>query len=95
MKIRVLHWVGFIYFFNTCVLKRITFACQSKKSITSTPVRKRQVNSPACSTRQQICSEVLEGLLNHLPCGIVEDKVGFVFANTVGQAIMFLHAKEN
>jgi hypothetical protein len=38
---------------------------------------------------------VLEGILNHLPCGIVEDEVGFVLANAVGQAIMLLHAKEN
>jgi hypothetical protein len=38
---------------------------------------------------------MLEGVLNHLPCDIVEDEVGFVLANTVGQAIMFLHAKEN
>jgi hypothetical protein len=38
---------------------------------------------------------VLEGVFNHILCGIVEDKVGFVLANAVGQAIMFLHAKEN
>jgi hypothetical protein len=38
---------------------------------------------------------VLEGILDHLPCNIIEDKVGFFLANTVGQAIMFLHAKEN
>jgi hypothetical protein len=34
------------------VQKRITFACQSKKSITLTPVCKREVNSPASSRRQ-------------------------------------------
>jgi hypothetical protein len=38
---------------------------------------------------------VFEGILNHLPCGIVEDKVGFILANVVIQAMMFLHAKEN
>jgi hypothetical protein len=38
---------------------------------------------------------VLEGILNHLPCGIIEDEVGFLLTNIVGQAIMFLHAKEN
>jgi hypothetical protein len=38
---------------------------------------------------------VLEGILNHLLCGIVEDEVGFILANAIGQAIMFLRAKEN
>jgi hypothetical protein len=38
---------------------------------------------------------VLEGVLNHLLCGIVEDEVGFLLANIVGQAIIFMHAKEN
>jgi hypothetical protein len=38
---------------------------------------------------------VLEGILNRLSCGIVEDEVGFILANAVGQVIMFLHAKEN
>jgi hypothetical protein len=38
---------------------------------------------------------VLEGVLNHLPCGIVKDEVGFVLANAVNQAIMFVHVKEN
>jgi hypothetical protein len=38
---------------------------------------------------------MLEGILNHLLCGIVKDEVGFLLANAVGQAIMFLHAKEN
>jgi hypothetical protein len=38
---------------------------------------------------------MLEGVLNHLSCGIVEDEVGFAPANAVGQSIMFLHAKEN
>jgi hypothetical protein len=37
---------------------------------------------------------MLHSVLNHLACGIVEDEVGFVLANSVGQAIMFLHAKE-
>jgi hypothetical protein len=40
---------------HMCV-KRITFACQSKKSINSTPACKIEVNSPACSRRQQICN---------------------------------------
>jgi hypothetical protein len=35
------------------------------------------------------------GVLNHLLCNIVEDEVGFVLANVVGLAIMFLHPKEN
>jgi hypothetical protein len=38
---------------------------------------------------------VLEGVLNHLPCSIVEDEAGFVLANSFGQEIMFLYAKEN
>jgi hypothetical protein len=38
---------------------------------------------------------VLEGVLNHFLCGIVEEEVGFILANTIGQAKMFLHAKEN
>jgi hypothetical protein len=38
---------------------------------------------------------VLEGILHHLPCGIVEDEVGFILANAISQAIMFLNAKEN
>jgi hypothetical protein len=38
---------------------------------------------------------VLEGVLNHILCGIVEDKVDFFLANAVGQAIIFLYAKEN
>jgi hypothetical protein len=38
---------------------------------------------------------VLEGILDHLACSIIEDKVGFILANSVGQAIMFLHVKEN
>jgi hypothetical protein len=37
---------------------------------------------------------MLESVLNHLPCDIVEDEVEFILANAVGQAIMFLHAKE-
>jgi hypothetical protein len=40
-------------------------------------------------------ANVLEGILNHLPCGIVADEGGFILANAVGQVIMFLHAKEN
>jgi hypothetical protein len=38
---------------------------------------------------------VLEGIPNHLPCDIVEDEVGFLLSNVVGQAIMFLQPKEN
>jgi hypothetical protein len=38
---------------------------------------------------------VLEAVLNHLACSIVEDEVGFVLVNSIGQAIMFMHAKEN
>jgi hypothetical protein len=40
-------------------------------------------------------ASVLEGILNHLSCYIVEDEVGFILANIIGQAIMFLHVKEN
>jgi hypothetical protein len=38
---------------------------------------------------------VLEDVLNHLLFGIVEVEVDFLLTNDVGQAIMFLHAKEN
>jgi hypothetical protein len=38
---------------------------------------------------------VLEGAINHLPCGFVKDEVGFVLGNAVSQAIVLLHAKEN
>jgi hypothetical protein len=38
---------------------------------------------------------MLESILNDLPCGIVEDGVGFGLTNAVGQAIMFLHANKN
>jgi hypothetical protein len=39
--------------------------------------------------------DVLVGIFYHLPCGIVEDAVGVIHTNTVGQAIIFLDAKEN
>jgi hypothetical protein len=38
---------------------------------------------------------MLEDVLNHLLFGIVEVEVDFLLTNAVGQAIMFLHAKEN
>jgi hypothetical protein len=38
---------------------------------------------------------MLESILNHLSCGIAKDEVAFKLANTVDQAIMFLHANEN
>jgi hypothetical protein len=38
---------------------------------------------------------MLEVVLNHLPCSIVEDEVGFILANDVDQVIMFMHSKEN
>jgi hypothetical protein len=38
---------------------------------------------------------VLEGILDHLACSIVEDEAGYVLSNYVGQATMFLHTKEN
>jgi hypothetical protein len=38
---------------------------------------------------------MLEGVPNHLACSIVEDEVGFILANSFGQAIIFLHVKEN
>jgi hypothetical protein len=37
---------------------------------------------------------VLEGILDHLACSIVEDEAGFVLANSVGQGILFLQARE-
>jgi hypothetical protein len=37
---------------------------------------------------------MLEGIFYHLPCGIVEDEVGFVLANAFGQAMIFLDARE-
>jgi hypothetical protein len=36
---------------------------------------------------------VLEGVLDHLPCSIVEHEAGFILANSVGQAKIFLHEK--
>jgi hypothetical protein len=75
--------------------KRITFACQSKKSITSTHACKREVNHLHVIGGNRYATGMLEGIFNHLSCGIVEDKVGFILANDVGQAIIFLHAKEN
>jgi hypothetical protein len=39
--------------------------------------------------------DVLEGVLNHLPWSIIKVEVGFVLANAVDLAIMFLHAKDN
>jgi hypothetical protein len=39
--------------------------------------------------------DVLEGILNHLPCDIVEDEIGFILANAVGQVIIFMDVKEN
>jgi hypothetical protein len=50
-----------------------------------------EVNSPAC----RYATSVLEGILNHVLCGIIEDEVGFILATAVGQAKTFLHAKEN
>jgi hypothetical protein len=38
---------------------------------------------------------MLEGVFYHLPCGIIEDVVGFILTNAVGQAIIFLNEKEN
>jgi hypothetical protein len=38
---------------------------------------------------------MLEGVLNHLACNIIEDEPDFDLANSVGQAIMFLHVKDN
>jgi hypothetical protein len=38
---------------------------------------------------------MLEGVLDHLACSIVEDEVGFILAKSIDQAIMFLHSKEN
>jgi hypothetical protein len=38
---------------------------------------------------------MLEGVLNHLACSIIEDEADFDLANSFGQAIMFLHTKDN
>jgi hypothetical protein len=38
---------------------------------------------------------MLEGVLEHLLCSIIEHEAGFNLANSVVQAKMFLHAKEN
>jgi hypothetical protein len=81
--------------FNTYVQKRITFACQSKKTTTSTHVRKREVNSHACCRWYRNAAGMLEGILNHLVCNILEEKAGFVLTNSVGQVLMFQHGKEN
>jgi hypothetical protein len=38
---------------------------------------------------------MLEGVLDHLPCSIVEHRAVLGLANSVGQTKMFLYAKEN
>jgi hypothetical protein len=38
---------------------------------------------------------VLEGILDHLACSIVEHEAGFGLANFVGQMKMFWNSKEN
>jgi hypothetical protein len=38
---------------------------------------------------------MLEGVLDHLPCSIVEHRAVLGLANSVGQIKMFLYAKEN
>jgi hypothetical protein len=38
---------------------------------------------------------VLEGILDHLSCSIVEHEASFSLTNSVVQVKMFLHAKEN
>jgi hypothetical protein len=38
---------------------------------------------------------VLEGILDHLPCSVVEQGVGFGLANSISHTKMFLHVKEN
>jgi hypothetical protein len=38
---------------------------------------------------------VLEAIFYHLLCDTFEDEVGFVLTNIIGQAIIFLDAKEN
>jgi hypothetical protein len=40
-------------------------------------------------------TSVLEGVLDHLQCSIVEHGACFGLANSVGETKMFLHAKEN
>jgi hypothetical protein len=38
---------------------------------------------------------MLEGILNHLPCSIVEHEAGFSLANSIDKTKIFMHAKEN
>jgi hypothetical protein len=38
---------------------------------------------------------MLEDILEHLLCSIVEYEAGFVLINSVSQAKMFLHVKKN
>jgi hypothetical protein len=47
----------------------------------------------ANSNRYQSC--VLESILDHLSCNVVEHEAGFDLANSVHQTKMFLHAREN
>jgi hypothetical protein len=46
-----------------------------------------------CGNRYVV--DVLEGILDHLLCSIIEHGVGFDLANSVGKTKMFLHVKEN
>jgi hypothetical protein len=36
---------------------------------------------------------MLDGILNHLVCNIVEEEASFILANSFDQAIIFLQAK--
>jgi hypothetical protein len=38
---------------------------------------------------------MLEDILDHLSCSILEHEAGFGFANSVGQIKIFMHAKVN
>jgi hypothetical protein len=46
-----------------------------------------------CGNRYAAC--MFEGILDHLPCIIVEHEAGFGLANSISQTKMFLYAKEN
>jgi hypothetical protein len=74
--------------------KRIIFACQSKKiNNFNTCVQKGSKFHLRVEGGNRYAVGILERVLNHLPCTIVEDEVGFDLVNAIGQAIMFLHLK--
>jgi hypothetical protein len=51
---------------------------------------KRKKNHLRIVGGNRYATTVLKGVLNHLSHSIVEDEVGFILANAIGQTIMFL-----